>query len=288
MDAPATLMSRQQHLLLASCGPRPQEHKHCVIDMSTSMAAPANTLPISTVPQRLWGGKLRRSLLELDLIDPPPSPSLPRALSASRQSVTIQHQLLTTPWRLQTGGMEGARLPQCGVLAFLSLSVFAFLPPAPLRPSCPGVQPLVSVGGVSGAEPGVTQLTSPAWQRQAPWPATHGPTRGLASRALPRRRLSVQLSAGKGPLSELAEPHPGVSPRYIFFGGKGGVGKTSTATATAVGLADQGLRTLVGAAAHSISLMSRGSLLCSSSTSYRATMRGVGARAVQDLVRLAA
>lgn len=33
--------------------------------------------------------------------------------------------------------------------------------------------------------------------------------------------------------------------RYIFVGGKGGVGKTSTSAATAVKFADEGLRTLV-------------------------------------------
>ena len=33
--------------------------------------------------------------------------------------------------------------------------------------------------------------------------------------------------------------------RYVFVGGKGGVGKTSTSAATAVKFADEGLRTLV-------------------------------------------
>ncbi len=47
-------------------------------------------------------------------------------------------------------------------------------------------------------------------------------------------------------LAELAENRKaGLKQRFIFFGGKGGVGKTSTSTAMAVHLADQGLRTLV-------------------------------------------
>uniref|UniRef100_UPI002B407CDE ArsA-related P-loop ATPase n=1 Tax=Pseudomonas aeruginosa TaxID=287 RepID=UPI002B407CDE len=33
--------------------------------------------------------------------------------------------------------------------------------------------------------------------------------------------------------------------RYLFFTGKGGVGKTSLACATAVSLADRGLRVLI-------------------------------------------
>ena len=37
----------------------------------------------------------------------------------------------------------------------------------------------------------------------------------------------------------------GWSTRYLFFTGKGGVGKTTTASAVAVALADAGRRTLV-------------------------------------------
>ena len=38
---------------------------------------------------------------------------------------------------------------------------------------------------------------------------------------------------------------PGPFTRNLFFTGKGGVGKTSVASATAVGLADQGKRVLL-------------------------------------------
>lgn len=43
-------------------------------------------------------------------------------------------------------------------------------------------------------------------------------------------------------LSELLYPRNGVSERFVFFGGKGGVGKTSTAAAVAIQCADAGLR----------------------------------------------
>ncbi|TFJ87709.1 hypothetical protein NSK_001059 [Nannochloropsis salina CCMP1776] len=47
-------------------------------------------------------------------------------------------------------------------------------------------------------------------------------------------------------LAELAETRKtGLTQRFIFFGGKGGVGKTSTSTAIAVHLADKGLKTLI-------------------------------------------
>jgi len=39
--------------------------------------------------------------------------------------------------------------------------------------------------------------------------------------------------------------HPGQTPRHLFFTGKGGVGKTSVATATAISLADRGRRVLL-------------------------------------------
>jgi arsenite-transporting ATPase len=47
---------------------------------------------------------------------------------------------------------------------------------------------------------------------------------------------------------------PGGAPRYVFFGGKGGVGKTTLATATAVWLADHGLRTTLVSTDPTVSL----------------------------------
>ncbi|MCL4368512.1 MAG: AAA family ATPase, partial [Actinobacteria bacterium] len=42
--------------------------------------------------------------------------------------------------------------------------------------------------------------------------------------------------------------------RYLFFGGKGGVGKTTVATTTAVWLAEQGLRTTIVSTDPTVSL----------------------------------
>lgn len=64
--------------------------------------------------------------------------------------------------------------------------------------------------------------------------------------AKPRQRHLTSRFAGA--LNELFEPGPGESlngPRFVFVGGKGGVGKTSTSAALAVRLADAGLRVLV-------------------------------------------
>lgn len=55
-----------------------------------------------------------------------------------------------------------------------------------------------------------------------------------ARRATPPASLA-ELSATRGTSKQ----------RFVFFGGKGGVGKTSTSAAMAVYLADEGLRTLV-------------------------------------------
>lgn len=43
-------------------------------------------------------------------------------------------------------------------------------------------------------------------------------------------------------LSDLLHSRNGVDERFVFFGGKGGVGKTSTAAAVAIHCADAGLR----------------------------------------------
>lgn len=39
--------------------------------------------------------------------------------------------------------------------------------------------------------------------------------------------------------------NPSIGTQYVFVGGKGGVGKTSTSSAIAIALSDQGLRTLI-------------------------------------------
>ena len=47
---------------------------------------------------------------------------------------------------------------------------------------------------------------------------------------------------------------PNGSTKYIFFGGKGGVGKTTTATATAIWLADHGYDTTIVSTDPTVSL----------------------------------
>ena len=54
------------------------------------------------------------------------------------------------------------------------------------------------------------------------------------------------------PLIDLLAPNG--APRYLFFGGKGGVGKTTLATATAVWFADQGCRTTIVSTDPTVSL----------------------------------
>jgi arsenite/tail-anchored protein-transporting ATPase len=55
----------------------------------------------------------------------------------------------------------------------------------------------------------------------------------------------VLLMSLPDPTSLPALDWTGWDTRYLFFTGKGGVGKTSTASAVAVALADAGQRTLV-------------------------------------------
>ena len=47
---------------------------------------------------------------------------------------------------------------------------------------------------------------------------------------------------------------PNGTPKYLFFGGKGGVGKTTVSTATAVWFADHGYRTTIVSTDPTVSL----------------------------------
>lgn len=86
-----------------------------------------------------------------------------------------------------------------------------------------------------------------------------GPTKGIKtvgwssdrSRVISRTKaVSVSLNSVATPgiervssgLGELLYPRNDVNERFVFFGGKGGVGKTSTAAAVAIKCADSGLR----------------------------------------------
>lgn len=63
--------------------------------------------------------------------------------------------------------------------------------------------------------------------------------------AAPASASSSGLEKVSSGLGELLQPRNGASQRFVFFGGKGGVGKTSTAAAVAIQCADAGLRCVV-------------------------------------------
>lgn len=66
-----------------------------------------------------------------------------------------------------------------------------------------------------------------------------GGVRSLKSVAAP---AGLEKGVSARGLGELLEARNGVNERFVFFGGKGGVGKTSTAAAVAIQCADAGLR----------------------------------------------
>ncbi|CAN0356976.1 unnamed protein product, partial [Ectocarpus sp. 6 AP-2014] len=104
---------------------------------------------------------------------------------------------------------------------------------------CPTSTRLLVAGSASI---GVGANSATCWPVHKARSGRSGGVRSLKSVAAPAG-LGEGVSAGG--LGELLEARNGVNERFVFFGGKGGVGKTSTAAAFAIQCADAGLRTLV-------------------------------------------
>lgn len=80
----------------------------------------------------------------------------------------------------------------------------------------------------------------PAFPSSAP-----SPLAALSRHERPHRACTVGLSMAAGSGEGLSRLIDLKGRRYVLVGGKGGVGKTSTSSAIAIKLADEGLRTLV-------------------------------------------
>lgn len=85
------------------------------------------------------------------------------------------------------------------------------------------------------------QISTAPWSSNSRTRTTAGSSRGGGVSALRSVAAPAGLEKVSG-LNELLYPRNGVSERFVFFGGKGGVGKTSTAAAVAIQCADAGLR----------------------------------------------
>lgn len=61
----------------------------------------------------------------------------------------------------------------------------------------------------------------------------------------PRQTLRMTSTATPSPLATILADKEASTPQFIFVGGKGGVGKTSTSAAIAIALSTKGFRTLI-------------------------------------------